>query len=227
MRHHLIIIFMALAFATLASCEQDNYDKGEGIYSNLTADFVEAHANSDKNIDYVITDAGDSLNVTNSFTTAWTNTPDSTYRMALYYNKVGGDKIEAVTSTVMNNLSLTPPDSIKEMKTDPIGFESSWTSKNGRYLNLAITLRVGTIVESSKKHKITLVTDSIVEQGDKRTLHLTFFHDKGDIPEYYTQKYYFTLSSNRLSSYGTDSAAIHINTTGSGMKTLRFGLGGQ
>ena len=61
MRH--LIIYIALTAALLASCENDTYDKGEGAYSNMQADFVEAHANGEKEKDYVITDHGDSLSL--------------------------------------------------------------------------------------------------------------------------------------------------------------------
>ena len=45
MRH--LFIYIALTAALLASCENDTYDKGEGAYSYLQADFVEAHANGE------------------------------------------------------------------------------------------------------------------------------------------------------------------------------------
>ena len=57
MRH--LIIYIVAIMSIFSSCEQDSYDKGEGTYSNMTADFVEAHVNSEKKIDYAITDNGD------------------------------------------------------------------------------------------------------------------------------------------------------------------------
>ena len=76
MRH--LIIYIALTAALLASCENDTYDKGEGAYSYLQADFVEAHANGEKEIDYVITDNGDSLSLVTPCAAAWAKTADST-----------------------------------------------------------------------------------------------------------------------------------------------------
>ena len=52
--------FYLVALLLLVSCTQDNYDKGEGEYSLMRADFVEAHVGSDKRVDYVVTDDGDS-----------------------------------------------------------------------------------------------------------------------------------------------------------------------
>lgn len=224
MRH--LYIYIALTAALLASCENDTYDKGEGAYSYLQADFVEAHANGEKEIDYVITDNGDSLSLVTPCATAWAKTADSTYRAALYYDKVEGGKAKAVIIEQMLTMSLTPADSIKEMKTDPIGVEAVWTDSRKRYINLTLTLKVGTVSNDSEKHKVTLVPDSLHfnSHDTSRTLHLTLYHDKGDIPEYYTEKYYFSLPSAHFSALNADSVAIHANTTASGMKTLTVSL---
>lgn len=224
MRH--LIIYIALTAALLASCENDTYDKGEGAYSYLQADFVEAHANGEKEIDYVITDNGDSLSLVTPCVAAWAKTADSTYRAALYYDKVEGGKAKAVIIEQMLTMSITPADSIKEMKTDPIGVEAVWTDSRKRYVNLTLTLKVGTVSNDSEKHKVTLVPDSphFNSHDTSRTLHLTLYHDKGDIPEYYTEKYYFSLPSAHFSALNADSVAIHANTTASGMKTLTVSL---
>ena len=224
MRH--LFIYIALTAALLASCENDTYDKGEGAYSYLQADFVEAHANGEKEIDYVITDNGDSLSLVTPCAAAWAKTADSTYRAALYYNKVEGGKAKAVIIEQVLTMSLTPADSITEMKTDPIGVEAVWTDSRKRYVNLTLTLKVGTVSNDSEKHKVTLVPDSLHINGSDsgRTLHLTLYHDKGDIPEYYTEKYYFSLPSAQFAALDADSVAIHANTTANGMKTLTISL---
>ena len=224
MRH--LFIYIALTAALLASCENDTYDKGEGAYSYLQADFVEAHANGEKEIDYVITDNGDSLSLVAPCAAAWAKTADSTYRAALYYNKVEGGKAKAVIIEQVLTMSLTPADSITEMKTDPIGVEAVWTDSRKRYVNLTLTLKVGTVSNDSEKHKVTLVPDSLHfnSHDTSRTLHLTLYHDKGDIPEYYTEKYYFSLPSAQFAALDADSVAIHANTTANGMKTLTVSL---
>ena len=221
MRHLIIYTLTALL---LLSCEQDTYDKGDGTYSDMTADFVEAHANGEKNIDYVITDNGDSLTLDVPCEASWASTADSTYRAIMYYNKVDANTIKALSISKMNLMSVTPRDSIKTMKTDPIGLESSWISKSKHFITFAITLKVGIANANSEKHRITLIPDSVTldKSGDKGTLHMTFFHDKGDIPEYYTEKFYFSLPTSILSGFGCDSAAIRVNTTANGNKTLTF-----
>ena len=60
MKKNFIIISVLVAF-TLFGCKDENYDSGDGKYSYIKADFVEAHTISAKEINYVKTDDGDSL----------------------------------------------------------------------------------------------------------------------------------------------------------------------
>jgi hypothetical protein len=88
---YLLILFTIHYSLFIASCTQDAYDKGEGEYSLLRADFVEAHTNGQKQVDYVITDDGELLSVSEPFTAKWLTKADTLYRCALYYNKVQED----------------------------------------------------------------------------------------------------------------------------------------
>ena len=45
-----------LLAAVLAACQVDSYDSGDGEYSLLTADFVEAHTSQASAVDYAVTD---------------------------------------------------------------------------------------------------------------------------------------------------------------------------
>ena len=222
MRH--LIIYIVAIMAIFCSCEQDSYDKGEGTYSNMTADFVDAHVNSEKKIDYAITDNGDSLVISTPIEVSWTKTADSTYRAILYYNKMANNTAKIMGISQMNQLRVTSRDSIKVMKTDPIGLESSWASNSKRYINFAFTLKVGTVNENSALHRITLVADSITLHKSLNTLHMTLFHDKGDIPEYYTEKYYFSLPVSIFNTVVADSVNIRINTSSDGFKTIGYNL---
>ena len=100
MRH--LIIYIVAIMSIFSSCEQDSYDKGEGTYSNMTADFVEAHVNSEKKIDYAITDNGDSLVISTPIEVSWTKTADSTYRAILYYNKMANNTAKIMGISQMN-----------------------------------------------------------------------------------------------------------------------------
>ena len=75
----------------LSSCTEDNEDKGDGEYSYLRADFVEAHVGEDKRVDYVLTDDGDSLRTNPPFSVSWITTADTVYRAIFYYNLKEGE----------------------------------------------------------------------------------------------------------------------------------------
>ncbi len=70
----------AILLLLLASCESDSYDKGEGELSLATAEFVEAHANGNKQMDYVITDNDERLTVSSQPSVKWMTTPGSIER---------------------------------------------------------------------------------------------------------------------------------------------------
>ena len=85
---------LALTTLLFAACTADNYDTGDGKYSYLRADFVEAHTVASGKIDYAITDDGDSVRLNPVVSASWATKRDSIYRALLYYNKVEGRENE-------------------------------------------------------------------------------------------------------------------------------------
>lgn len=62
---------LALTTLLFAACTADNYDTGDGKYSYLRADFVEAHTVASGKIDYAITDDGDSVSLNPVVSASW------------------------------------------------------------------------------------------------------------------------------------------------------------
>lgn len=206
--HHLLALLL-LPFLLLA-CEQDNYEKGEGEYSQLRADFVEAHTNADKQVDYVVTDEGDRLTVEGKLTAKWLATADSVYRAYLYYNRVGTAAQEASIGQVAT-LKLRRPSYFKEgIATDPVRFESMWLSTTKRYLNASVYLMMGHTDDEKAIHSLGLVGDTIMVNADSsRTWHTRLWHSQGGIPEYYSQRIYLSIP---LYEIDADSICVDINT---------------
>ena len=125
-----IIVFsflFPLSSFLLTSCTQDAYEKGEGKYSLMRADFVEARANAQKEIDQITTDDWEQLSASKPFTAKLVVTPDSVYRCILYYNKVraktGQEVFEPISIGEVPCPKVTPLSELdKEMKTDPVKF---------------------------------------------------------------------------------------------------------
>ena len=200
----------AILLLLLASCESDSYDKGEGELSLATAEFVEAHANGNKQMDYVITDNDDRLTVSPQPSVKWMTTPDSLYRALLYYNNVGECIIEPLSITQVPTLSIYPDWMIQDIKTDPVTFESIWQSANGKYLNMAFYLKIGEVGKDAELHTISIIQDTIIQNADgTATSFMCLYHDQGDMPEHYSSKCYISIPRVSIKA---DSVCMGINT---------------
>lgn len=192
----------------LAACETDSYDKGTGENSLTMGDLITAHANGDKAIDYITTDNDEKLIVRQPIAAKWITTADSTYRTVAYYNKLGEGKAEIISIGLVPTLS--PVDSAQKVMTEPVTFESLWTSKNKKYLNLSIWLKVGNTSVEDAHQTIGMLRTAITTADDGRTTtHLTLLHSQGDVPEKYSTRYFLSIPHD---SIPTDSVRLTVET---------------
>lgn len=207
-----------MVFATvgvLMACTQDGYDKGDGQYSLMTGEFVEAYADQYKNITYIVNDDGEQYPLLSSYTASWVKTADSTYRCRTYYKKVmqldGSAKADIISIGLLPTLKLAPPDKFEDgVKTDPVNFESIWRSKTGKYINLSLHLMTGVADDEDAVQSLGLVDDGTVTRTDgKRVRCVRLYHDQGNVPEYYTTKAYSCFA---LEDIDADSVQITLNT---------------
>ena len=221
-----IIITHFSLLMTHSSCTQDAYEKGEGKYSLMRADFVEARANADKQIDQIITDDGEQLLASKPFTAKLVVTPDSVYRCILYYNKVrderGYDVFEPISIGQVPCPKVTPLSELdKEMKTDPVKFESAWLSKTGKYLNLSLYLMTGASDNDEAIQTLHVIQDTIMTHPDAtRTCYLRLYHDQAGVPEYYSSQVYASILTSQIEA---DSVHLTVNTY-KGLVTKSFSL---
>ena len=206
----LVIITVNCQLSTLISCTQDAYEKGEGEYSLLRGDFAEAVVNSNKQVAKIITDDGDEMLVTSPYTAKWIAKADTTYRCMLYYNKVEG-KAEVVSMGQVPCAAIVPLSKFeKELKTDPVKFESTWMSKTGRYLNLSFQVKTGVTDDTAAVQSLAIVSDTLITHSDgKQIRNLILHHDQGNVPEYYSTQVYISIPTNRIDA---DSVRISINS---------------
>ena len=180
----IVIIISYFSFLiSHSSCTQDAYEKGEDKYSLMRADFVEARANAQKEIDQITTDDGEQLSASKPFTAELVVTPDSVYRCIIYYNKVRDEKglyvFEPISIGEVPCPKVTPLSELgKEMKTDPVKFESAWLSKSGKYLNLSLYLMTGTVDDEKASQTLHVIQDTVMTHPDGTcTSHLRLYHD--------------------------------------------------
>lgn len=206
------VALACIAAAAFTACEQDAYDKGDGYFSDTQATFCEAHSNSSKAIDYVVTDDGEQLQLTAPFTSKAITTPDSLYRMAIYYNKVEQGKAEVVSLGMVPTMGIADAAEFENLATDPVKLESAWVSRSGKYVNLALWLKVGVIDANVEKQSLGMVRmDSRTNADGTTTAVMRLHHSQGEVPEHYSQKYYVSLLASQVDA---DSICLMVNTYG-------------
>lgn len=200
------------ALLLVVACTQDNYDKGEGRYSLMRAEFAEAHVNAARQVDYIVTDDDVRLPLASTVSASNVPTADSLYRCMLYYNKVETDGQQRADVLNMTFVPCPSPKlaSAMEVITDPVKFESLWRSKNGRYVNMGLQLLTGTTDDTTAIHQLAVVADTLIQHPDStRSLHLRLHHNQNGMPEYYSTKVYLSLPADRLPA---DTIHFSINT---------------
>ena len=216
------VLFWAVAFISLFtlhfslfSCTQDGYDKGDGIYSYLRGDFIEAAVGADKTLVFLTTDDGETLPLTQPYRAKWITRPDTVYRCMLYYNKVRGENGQYLAEPI-SLLEVPCPKVVPlaeletEMKTDPVKFESAWMGKNGRYLNLNLIVMTASQDDEGVFQRLGIIQDTIITNPDAtRTCCLRLYHDRCGVPEYYSAHSYASIL---ISQIPADSVRISINT---------------
>lgn len=219
MRTSFIAILSALA---VTACTTDYYEKGEGEYSTLQGDFVEAHANAELKIDYIKTDNDELIGMTNPVSKSWITKADSMYRSVVYYKKEGATaSIESIVQIPVAVI-LPTKEVAKRMKrlNDPLTLESAWISKNKRFLNISLYVKSGATEDSNATQRLGIANDSTKSVNGKVTWHLRVCHDQGEVPEYYSEQTYFSLPLYKISA---DSLVLTFNTY-DGVVTKQFSL---
>ena len=207
----------------LAACEGGDYETGDGEYSYMRADFVEARSAEAKSLAHAITDDGDSLVFDDHLACSWATTADSTYRALLYYHvdKGGSNHVKGISAKQVLVLRL-PGERAKSIPTDPLAFESAWMSANGKYVNLGLDVKTGKTEDEARKQLLGVVRDTIVALGDGRREHrLTLLHAQNDVPQNYSSKVYVSIPLGGFAP--GDFIVIDINTY-DGLITRTFEL---
>lgn len=195
----------------LLACESDSYDKGEGTYSLTQADFAELSVNSEKQGVSFITDEGNRFTFNPPVTAKWIETPDTTYRTIIYYNKVKEGEASLVSMGQLHTLKPVAHWKLEEQWEDPLGLESCWVTPNGKYINIGLLLKSGYVDDDKEgTHKVALACDTVLVNDDQtRTAYYRLLHSQGDTPEYYTNRRYLCIL---LPQDRPDSVCLSLTT---------------
>ena len=232
-----------VAAALLASCTTEQYDSGDGKLSYLRSDFVEACTDAQSRMSSFTTDEQLSLQVEGTPKVSWMTTPDSTYRALVYYAAPSSSSALSSSSSsasftersaqnlasapvkvfIVNNV-LCPK--IKRLqtsappKTDPVSFVALWLSANRKYVNITFDVKTGSSGSDADGQSIGAVLTDMTRNADGTlTAHITFCHDQGNVPQYYSSRQYASLAVAQMQD--ADSASIVINSyKGKVVKTI-------
>lgn len=210
-----------VAAALLASCTTEQYDSGDGKWSYLRSDFAEVCTDAQSRMSSFTTDEQLSLQVEGTPKVSWMTTPDSTYRALVYYAAPGSPA--PVKVFIVNNV-LCPK--IKRLqtsappKTDPVSFVALWLSANRKYVNITFDVKTGSSGSDADGQSIGAVLTDMTRNADGTlTAHITFCHDQGNVPQYYSSRQYASLAVAQMQD--ADSASIVINSyKGKVVKTI-------
>lgn len=222
----LVLAAVLAAILVPAACTQEPGDSGDSPYEGVTAELCEAHTDAESRLCGFTTDDGADYAV-DPCRAKWAERPDTTYRVALYYRRAvtaatsGKPRAEVVRA---DGVLTVPPREVKadaKPKTDPVGFESLWLARTGRYLNLSILISAGYTADNKGSHLISLDDLGTTTSADgRRTAHWRLGHDAQGLPAYFTVKAYISVP---LAGIAADSATIELPTA-SGPLTLHTPL---
>lgn len=225
------------AAALLASCTTEQYDSGDGKWSYLRSDFAEVCTDAQSRMSSFTTDEQLSLQVEGTPKASWMTTPDSTYRALVYYAAPGSSSSSAsfaersaqnlasapVKVFTVNNV-LCPKikrlQTLAPLKTDPVSFVALWLSANRKYVNITFDVKTGSSGSDADGQSIGAVLTDMTRNADGTlTAHITFCHDQGNVPQYYSSRQYASLAVAQMQD--ADSASIVINSyKGKVVKTI-------
>ena len=209
------------ALLLLTACETDSYDKGEGRYSLMQADFCDLAVNAQKQAVSFVTDDGDSYVLSSPVTAKWIGTADTTYRAIIYYNKVENEKAESMGLSLVPTMIPKEHWRHKEQIQDPVGLESVWLAKSKKYINLGLLLKSGFVDDTMGRHLISVAQDTILVNADQTsTVYYRFLHSQDNSPEYFSNRHYVSIL---LPQERPDTACVSI-VTYTGTIERRFAL---
>jgi hypothetical protein len=190
----LSFLYFYIAAMLMAACETETYDTGLGEYSLMQADLCELTVNGQGQGASFVTDDGDAYTLIAPYTAKWIETADTIYRTVIYYNKADASQAELMAISEIPTLRPHEHWKFKELSQDPLGIESAWLSKSGKYLNLGLLIKSGRIDDEEGIHTIGLAQDTLFVHPDgRRTAYYRFLHSQNDIPEYYTNRRYVSI----------------------------------
>lgn len=185
---------LVLAAVGMTACEVDNYNKGQGRYSLIQGEFTELTVNSEKQGISFITDEGDTYTLTKPEEADWIETADTIYRAIIYFNKTDEGLANLYSMGRLATLSPREHWRFEQTPEDPVGVESIWLARNGKYINMGLLLKSGYVDDKEGLHAVALACDTVLTNTNQtRTAYYRLLHSQGDTPQHYTNRRFLSI----------------------------------
>lgn len=186
-------IFLFAIFGLLfSSCS----DEESSDLSCLTAEMCDVYLSAPQTANMALTDSDRKISFEKPLTITWASKADSTYRAMLYYNA-------PITSSVVSPLYaervliLVPQAKEKAEEwrdnADPVILNSLWLAKNGKYLNMSVSVKSGATSDDTQYHSVGMVCDTVCRHAMNAKHCYRMCHSQNDVPSHYTIKTYFSI----------------------------------
>lgn len=210
---HIGVLLALLPLLALTySCTSDDSTPVTAYAEELVTLHTSAACLSDR----AVTDGGETLLFSRPLPARWAQTPDSLYRALLAFSDdeaTEGRYWERPTATVtpvradeVLILHPTPREKATEWSGnhDPIGLDATWLSRDGRYLNIRMSVKSGSTDSGTEKHTIGLVSDTVaVSPTGARHYRYRLCHSQNALPQYYTVTAYLSVPTDSLAAGDT------------------------
>ena len=142
-----------------------------------------------------MTDEGEHYLLSNPTKASWIETADTVYRTYLYYNKVEDGRAYVKSIGILPTLIPHDVKDFKRQPQDPVGMESSWLTRDGKYINMGLLLKNGRDDNGKEGiHSLALALDEVRQNSDHtKTANYRLLHDQGESPQYYTNRRYVCI----------------------------------
>ncbi len=212
--------FPVLAVILLVACENDSYNTGDGRYSYLQAEMVEAYTTNTGVINRVVTDEGTSLQLQPAITTKWATKGDTVYRAWLYYDYCeGASSVKprgASAVSVLIPIQTMRPDTLR---TDPLTLESAWRSTSGKYINLRLAVKTGTNADGEMGIQTIGVKCDTIRTNGHEQFTFTLLHNQNGVPQYYSSTVFASIPLDDRARTGEITVCVN---TYQGMATRNY-----
>ena len=93
---------------------------------------------------------------------------------------------------------LRPAEKVEQVATDPVGLESVWTSRNGRYVNIGLLLKTGVPDSVDARQWISVMRDGDYVSDQTGVYAIRLLHGQNGVPEYYTSRFFVSIPVDTL-----------------------------